>query len=83
MQMAEELDDRHKILADFYSRILGCPISKAQKIACQVEHIVDTTFCSRLAGFASFIREKENKDLYLIKEFQDYYKRLKSVENSL
>ena len=80
MQMARELDERHKILADFYNKILGCPTPRAQKIACQVEHIVDTAFCSRLAGFASFLRQKETEDIDLIKEFQDHYKTLKTYE---
>ena len=81
LEMAQELDKRHKILADFYSQILGCPISKAQRIACQVEHIVDTNFCSRMAGFASFLRAKENENLNIIKEFRDYYAQLESSTN--
>lgn len=81
-KMAKELDERHNILADFYCKILGCPFSKAQNIACKVEHIVDTTFCSRLAGFASFIRAKEDEGIELIKEFKDYYTKLKIDEKT-
>ena len=73
MQLAQELDERHKILADFYSKILGCPISKAQRIACEVEHIVDATFCYRLAVFASFLRAKEDDGIEIIQEYKDYY----------
>ncbi|MDD5729044.1 MAG: metal-dependent transcriptional regulator [Victivallales bacterium] len=81
-EIAKELDNRHSILADFYCKILGCPFSKAQKIACKVEHVVDTTFCSRLAGFASFIRAKEEEGGELIQEFKEYYIKLKLEEKS-
>jgi DtxR family Mn-dependent transcriptional regulator len=75
-QVAKELDERHGILADFYCKILGCSFDRAQNIACKVEHVVDADFCSRLAGFASFIRAKEDKGIDLIQEFKDYYEKL-------
>lgn len=77
-KIAVELDKRHSVLADFYAKILGCPPSKAQTIACKVEHVVDSEFCDRLAGFASFIRDKEEKGLELIKEFRKFYKNHKA-----
>ena len=81
-KVAKELDERHNILADFYCKILGCPFSKAQKIACEVEHIVDAAFCFRLAGFASFIRHKEKEGVGLIQEFKEYYIKLKLEEKT-
>ncbi len=74
-KIAIELDKRHSVLADFYAKILGCPASKAQTIACKVEHVVDSEFCDRLAEFASFIRNKEENGIELIKEFQQFYKK--------
>jgi DtxR family Mn-dependent transcriptional regulator len=76
-KIAAELDKRHSVLADFYAKILGCPPSKAQTIACKVEHVVDSEFCDRLAGFASFIRDKEESGMELIKEFKEFYKKHK------
>ena len=73
-KIATELDKRHSVLADFYAKILGCQASKAQSIACKVEHVVDSDFCDRLAGFASFIRDKEESGIELIKEFKEFYK---------
>ncbi|MDD5728926.1 MAG: metal-dependent transcriptional regulator [Victivallales bacterium] len=81
-QIAKELEKRHDILADFYCRILGCPPSKAQNIACKVEHIVDTAFCFRIAGFASFIRKKEKEGVELIQEFKEYYTRFEFKANT-
>jgi DtxR family Mn-dependent transcriptional regulator len=77
-KIARELDKRHSVLADFYAKILGCPASKAQSIACKVEHVVDSDFCERLAGFASFIRDKEENGVELIKEFREFYKKNKT-----
>ena len=74
-KIAEELDKRHSVLADYYAKILGCPPSKAQTIACKVEHVVDEDFCARLSGFASFIRYKEEQGIELIKEFKGYYEK--------
>ncbi|MDD5698512.1 MAG: metal-dependent transcriptional regulator [Victivallaceae bacterium] len=72
-QIARELDKRHGVLADFYAKILGCPPLKAQTIACKVEHVVDSAFCERLAEFASFIRNKEENGVELLKEFKEFY----------
>lgn len=72
-KIATELDKRHSVLAEFFAKILGCPASKAQTIACKVEHVVDSDFCDRLAGFADFFQDKEENGIELIKEFKDFY----------
>jgi len=74
-RIAKELDKRHSVLADFFAKIIGCPASKAQAIACKVEHVVDADFCARLAGFADFFKDKEENGIELIKEFKDFYKK--------
>lgn len=76
-RIAKELDKRHSVLADFFAKILGCPASKAQSMACKVEHVVDADFCDRLAGFASFFRDKEENGIELIKDFKDFYEKHK------
>lgn len=74
-KIAKELDKRHGVLADFFAKIIGCPHSKAQAIACKIEHVVDADFCNRLQGFASFLRDKEESGMGLIKEFKEFYKK--------
>jgi DtxR family transcriptional regulator, Mn-dependent transcriptional regulator len=74
-KLAKELDKRHSVLADFFAKILGCPASKAQTIACKVEHFVDADFCDRLAGFANFFQDKEENGVELIKEFKEFYEK--------
>jgi len=76
-EIAIELDKRHSVLADFFAKILGCPASKAQSIACKVEHVVDSDFCDRLAGFADFFQDKEENGIELIKEFKEFYEKHK------
>jgi DtxR family Mn-dependent transcriptional regulator len=76
-KIAIELDKRHSVLADFFAKILGCPSSKAQSIACKVEHVVDSDFCDRLAVFADFFQDKEENGIELIKEFKEFYEKHK------
>jgi Mn-dependent DtxR family transcriptional regulator len=49
------------VLADFFSEIIDCLTSKAQSTACEVEHVVDSDFCDRLAGFADFFSRQRRK----------------------
>jgi DtxR family transcriptional regulator, Mn-dependent transcriptional regulator len=79
-RIAKELDKRHGVLADFFAKIIGCPTSKAQTIACKVEHVVDADFCDRLTGFASFFRDKEENGVELIKEFKAFYEKHKKEQ---
>ncbi|MCP3966313.1 MAG: metal-dependent transcriptional regulator [Lentisphaerae bacterium] len=74
-KIASELDKRHGVLADFFSKVLGCSRKKADDFACRVEHVVDSEFCDRLAEFASFVRAKADQGEHnIIKEFQETYK---------
>lgn len=72
-ELAMALDRRHAILADFYSRILGCRRAKADEIACRVEHVVDDSFCDRLAGFAEYLRMQAEQGDDIIANFQKHY----------
>ncbi|MFA7231645.1 MAG: metal-dependent transcriptional regulator [Victivallaceae bacterium] len=73
LEIALELDKRHSVLAEFYSNVLGCSRSQAEAVACEVEHVVDAEFCSRLAEFAAFIRGKSENGIDLIGEFKTLY----------
>ncbi len=71
--LASTLARRQLILADFYSKILGCPRAKADEIACRVEHVVDDSFCSRLAGFAEYLRKQAEQGDDIIANFKKHY----------
>jgi DtxR family Mn-dependent transcriptional regulator len=73
--LAEELEKRHNILADFFHNILGCAPKRSEEIACRVEHVIDEAFRKRLTEFAYFLKYeipfKNGKDP--IQEFQEKY----------
>lgn len=56
-EIAQELNKRHEVLAEFYHEILGCPIESANSNACRVEHVIDPELKERLAEFIRFIKD--------------------------
>ena len=73
--IAEELEQRHDVLKDFYQNILGLPRAKANKIACKVEHVVDKEFAERLADFHKFLKQELVDDCKRsISNFKNRYK---------
>ncbi len=61
-KIAQELQKRHAVLAEFYREILGCPAEKADLIACKVEHVIDPEFRERLSEFMRFLKEMKLPD---------------------
>ena len=55
--IAQELNKRHEVLAEFYHDILGCSVESANSIACRVEHVIDPELKERLAEFVRFLKE--------------------------
>jgi DtxR family Mn-dependent transcriptional regulator len=76
LAVAEKLDRRHAVLAGYYRKVLGCSQSKAEDIACKVEHVVDDAFCQRLARFAEFL-EQSPCGKNLISDFKKLYEKKK------
>ncbi len=74
-RIAEELEKRHEILADFFHNILGCPKKRSEDIACKVEHVIDEALGKRLAEFALFLKHElpESSGRNPIEEFQKLY----------
>ena len=56
-QMAEEISGRHRMLAEFFSDVLGLDSKSAQANACRAEHAMDKALLSRLNLFAQFVRQ--------------------------
>ena len=54
--IGEELNERHKILADFFCNILGCASEHSDALACRVEHVIDEDLRKRLTQFVQYIR---------------------------
>lgn len=58
-KIADELSEKHAVLADFFKDILDCPEKRADEFACSIEHIVDDKFCNRILRLAAFLKSHE------------------------
>jgi DtxR family Mn-dependent transcriptional regulator len=65
-QLAEELMQRHKILAEFLI-ILGVDSETANFDACQIEHYVTPATMKRLTKFVEFIQGSSEKPEWLMR----------------
>ncbi|MDR0765185.1 MAG: metal-dependent transcriptional regulator [Synergistaceae bacterium] len=52
---------RHDFLTDFFVRILGFSVERAQKVACVMEHELDEATETRLAAFTDVLIQAERK----------------------
>lgn len=71
-EIAITLNSRHKTLADFFSNVLGFKKEYSEKIACNLEHVVDEKFKSRISEFNAFMK-KETDAVNMIKRFKREY----------
>ena len=71
-KIAAEVNRRHKVLARFFSLILGIEEGTAQADACKVEHVLSANTMDRLASFVEFITEAPRKPEWL-EHYFDYY----------
>lgn len=65
LQIAQELQLRHKTLANFFKSVLGTSSERAQTFACEIEHLIDDQLTERFADFVEFISKHED----LLNEF--------------
>ncbi len=81
LNVATELERRHKIIADFLHNILGCPVERADEAACRIEHVIDEKLKDRFAEFAQFIKNESDNGDDLIGRFQKSYQDLLEQNN--
>ena len=60
--MGKELNNRHAVVATFFTDILGVDDKKAKNYACKVEHVIDDELRKRLSGFVKHLDGNINKD---------------------
>ena len=58
----EELTNYHKMLADFFTKILKLPEDFAQEEACKLEHQASKETIERMGLYTKFIKENPNID---------------------
>lgn len=58
--IASKILRRHQILTDFFADILGLPLDKANKTACEFEHHVDEDIIERILIFSNAISTRQD-----------------------
>jgi len=56
-KLGEEIQNRHQVLQDFMTDVLGLEVGVAQANACRMEHVIDPIALERLKDFAHQIRQ--------------------------
>jgi DtxR family Mn-dependent transcriptional regulator len=59
---------RHEFLTDFFVRILGLERDRAQRVACVMEHEIDTASEMRLAAFTDALTQAERHNASWLRE---------------
>ena len=55
--IGSELNNRHKVVAVFFTDVLGIDADNAEKYACKVEHVIDDELRKRLSDYVAFLKE--------------------------
>ncbi len=56
LELAEQIDHRHRVLTDFLGRFLRLPPDVAEANACRLEHHIDDQALERLIAFVRFVQ---------------------------
>ncbi len=78
ISVAKKVIEKHKILFDFFSKILGVEHEEAQQNACKVEHVISEDVLQRLIAFVEFNKNFHVNEKTYIEEFQNFYAEMKS-----
>lgn len=54
---AKKIIKKHKILSDFFSKVLNFDTETSSKNACKIEHVIDEDVIIRLEKFITFCKE--------------------------
>ena len=60
--IAEDGIHRHKVLKEFFARVLGLPVAKASDAACHIEHVVDADAIRRFVIFSEAIEHRSDAE---------------------
>jgi DtxR family transcriptional regulator, Mn-dependent transcriptional regulator len=56
-KIGKELNQRHTVVATFFTNILGLDPKSAEKHACKVEHVINDEIRKRLSSFIKLLNE--------------------------
>jgi DtxR family Mn-dependent transcriptional regulator len=80
-RLAEGITQRHEVLKDFFSRVLGVDDKTAEENACGMEHAVSEIVLERLTKFIEFIRVCPRIDIRWIEDTGYFCRRPKSLKD--
>ncbi len=72
MEIAQGVEQKHRLLAEFLEKILLLSPEKAHSEACEIEHVVSPETAARLKSLTIFLRENLfSKDEYSTDKWKD------------
>lgn len=72
-KVAMEVILRHKVLKDFFTKVLGLSPQSADEEACKVEHVVSEETMQHFMSFMEYHRQTLNKEENHINEFIKFH----------
>ena len=60
-KLAKRVADKHSILLNFFTNILGSDSENAEESACKIEHVISDELLYRLINFIQYCDKTENK----------------------
>lgn len=75
LKRAKEIFKKHKIITEFVEKVFELENESAQKIACEIEHIVDKNIYKKMEKISKNFSERTKKVLYGDKDETDRFKR--------
>lgn len=60
-KIAKSVSDKHVILQNFFTNILGAEQENASNSACKIEHVISDELLERLISFIQYCEKSENK----------------------
>lgn len=72
-EVAQKVIEKHQVLFNFFTKILGADASDAQENACKVEHVISEDVFKRLIAFLEFNNHIYGGEKKYLEEFQNFY----------
>jgi len=71
-ERAERIVLRHRIILDFLQGVLGVEPARAESVACEMEHGIDSRTLERFVCFLAFIRTRSSEAGSWLEEFREF-----------
>lgn len=76
INVAKKVIEKHKVLYDFFEKVLGVESEEAQQNACRIEHVISDNILNRIMAFTEFNNSHLCNGEKYREEFQNFYEEL-------